>query len=124
MSIEREDGPTKHYRYVCDRCGKQSKRGVEDLPDVPNWKTVENDPDDPNCHDEYSHYCPKCAGAEPQEAKEIITKNGSKFDVSDHESVYRPVIRKDAHTLVIDMKEAGRLVITSNTAIKVVHEEA
>lgn len=134
MSTDREDGPTKHYRYVCDGkgCKKRSKRGVDEPPDLPKgW--VEYNPDEDNCppgwkeEDGYdpTHFCPKCAGTVVDNTpKEILTKTGEKFDVSDHDSVYRPVIRQDAHTLVIDMKEAGKLVIKSNTSIKVEMHDA
>lgn len=120
MSIEREDGPIKHYRMVCDSCGKQTKRFADGYELLPGWREEEGDED--SDYDE-KHYCPKCSSATVPNVTEIIPNIGDSFDVSDHELVYRPLKRQDAQTLTLDMKEAGKLIITSKTPIKVEQHE-
>jgi hypothetical protein len=115
--IDREDGPIKHYRMVCDLCGKKTKRFVGDFSfkyDAPKgWKEFEDDYD-------YVHHCPKCAlDAKQEGVKEIVPNVDDSADISDHESVCRPLIRKSVNALVIDLSEGCQWVITSDTPIKV-----
>jgi hypothetical protein len=122
MSTDREDGPVKHYRYVCDGCGKKSKRGIEDLPDLPKgWKEVGEDDWNGGIH-----HCSKCA-KNPlalSGPKEVVPKVGDSLDISDHEAVSRPLTRKAVNMLVINLQEEGKLVITSDSPIKIEqHEE-
>ena len=123
MSTEREDGPVKHYRMKCDTCGKQTKRFAyefefeDDAP--PGWKEIDWQGDGWDCR----HQCPKCASNTSTGTKEIVPNIGDGFDISDHEAVYRPLIRKANNTLVIDLQDGCRLVITSNATIKVEQTE-
>jgi ribosomal protein S27AE len=122
MSIDREDGPVKHYRMKCDSCGKQTKRFAYEFyfeNDAPaGWKELDGDNWD------RKHHCPKCASSTIDNAKkEIIPNVGDGFEMSDHESVSRPLIRKDANTLIVDLQDSCKLVITSNAAIKVEQKE-
>lgn len=116
MSTEREDGPIKHYRYVCDKCGKQSKRGVDEPPylkDCPGWVEMEDE------EENYTHYCPKCSNAKVEKVREVVPNLGDSLDVSDHAKVYRPLLRLEKNKLVIDLQDGQKLIFTSNTAIKV-----
>lgn len=124
MSIEREDGPVKHYRMKCDSCGKQTKRFADgfdfEYDSPPGWTEDDWQGDGWNCR----HYCPKCSGnMDTAGIKEIIPNIGDSFDISDHEAVYRPLMRKNGHTLVIDCQDGCQLVITSKSKIKVEQTE-
>ncbi len=72
--MEREDGPTKHYRMICDLCGKRTKRCIEgfDFEEYiakgwikiyhERWEKIEDGEDEEdwwNC----KHHCPKCASS-------------------------------------------------------------
>jgi len=117
--IEREDGPVKHYRMVCNLCRKQTKRHAYEFNfkhDAPaGWKELS----DGYSGGEGVHHCPQCANSVQEEVKEIVPKVGNSFDVSDHDAVYRPLIRRAGNVLEIDLQDGCKLVITSNTFIKV-----
>ena len=118
--IEREDGPVKHYRMKCDKCDKQTKRFAYEFnfeTDAPiGWKEIE----DESGMGDHIHYCPKCVSTTHENVKkEIVSKIGDSFDLSDHDAVYRPLIRKAVNTLVVDLQDGCKLVITSDMAIKV-----
>lgn len=73
--IEREDGPIKHYRMVCDLCGKRTKRFAYNFKFEYNalagWKEVEGK--DYKRTFKYSHHCPKCSLNVVENVKEVIT---------------------------------------------------
>lgn len=119
--IDREDGPIKHYRMKCDSCGKQTKRfayGFDFENDAPpGWKQIGEEWD-------VEHRCPKCASSTIENVKEIVPNFNDNFDISDHDAVYRPLTRKATNELVIDLQDGRKLVITSDSAIRVEqHEE-
>jgi len=120
MSLEREDGPIKHYRMKCDKCGKETKRFAYESPKVGSkhwpigWAKV--------AEDDWKggvHHCPNCSGQAPQGAKVIVPKVGDGFQISDHEEVDRPLTRKAGNCLVINCQDGCKLHITSETDIKV-----
>lgn len=118
--IEREDGPVKHYRMKCDKCGKQTKRFAYEFyfehDSPPGWKEIDSKGDGWDC----KHHCPKCVSGIHENIKEEIVPNiGDCFDISDHDAVCRPLTRKAVNTLVIDLQDGCKLVITSDTLIKV-----
>lgn len=127
--IEREDGPVKHYRMKCNKCSKQTKRHAYEFyfeRDAPvGWKEV----NDGYSGGEGVHYCPECVASilgieyKNSKKKEVIAKIGKSISLSDHDAVSRFLVRKSEHKLVIDLEEEGKLIITSNTAIKVEQEE-
>lgn len=121
--IDREDGPVKHYRMKCDTCGKQTKRFAYEF-DFENDAPVGWREDEEAAPWECKHYCPKCSKSVIKQAKlEIIPNPDNSFNMSDHDSVFIPLIRKDANTLIIDLQEVGKLVITSKAAIRVEQED-
>jgi len=116
MTIQREDGPVKHYRMKCDKCGKQTKRFAYDFEnDAPKgWQEDDWQKDGWDC----KHYCPKCTSNNDQNnTNEIIPNNNDSFDLSDHERVHRPIVRKDDNTLVIDCQDGRYITISANTKI-------
>jgi hypothetical protein len=124
--IDREDGPVKHYRIVCNTCKKQTKRFAYEPPyfgdkEWPTgWKEVKDDGWYGN-----KHYCPKCASnTVDKTVKEIVPNIGDGDDISDHDAAHRPLIREAVNKLVIDLQDGCKWVITSDTPIKVEqHEE-
>lgn len=114
--LDREDGPTKHYRYTCDGkgCKAETKRGIEeppdlDDPDLAGWTSNE---------DTDQHFCPKCSGNPPPQAREIVQTAGKGLDLSDHESVSVVLKREATDRLVIDIGNGSTVVITADTPIK------
>ena len=118
--IDREDGPIKHYRMVCDSCGKKTKRFAYEFnfesDSPPGWREF-GDEGDPR------HQCPKCAGTAKPLVKEITPNVGEAADVSDHEEVYLPLTRRAANELVIDLGNGRTWTITSDSPIKVEQTE-
>ncbi len=122
MSCEREDGPVKHYRLVCDTCKKQTKRFSWEPPYVGSkrwpagWREIDWEKAD--LHGP-RHECPTCGHAEVEKVKEIIPNDGNGFEMSDHEAVSCCLVRKEGNKLIVDLQEEGKLIITSNTRIVV-----
>lgn len=117
--IDREDGPIKHYRLVCNKCKKQTKRYSYGLTftakEFPGW-TTNGDEDEPE------HYCPTCSGnPEPPKVQEIVTEAGSKggMELSDHEEASVFLRREADGKLTIGIYGKQVIVITADTPIKV-----
>ena len=124
MSIEREDGPVKHYRMICDSCGKQTKRFAYEFDFKYNapvgWIEVDWEG---RLMNGYKHQCPKCSSNPVKYTEEIIPNIGDGFNISDHDEVNRPLVRKSGNMLVIDCQDGFKLIITSDTKIKVEQTE-
>lgn len=121
--LEREDGPTKHYRYLCDGkgCKAKTKRGIEqppdlDDPDLAGWTEVEES----ETVRDTQHFCPKCSGnAGPPKVTEIIKKDGTGVQLSDHCDASVFLKREGDSRLSIAIGNGVVIVVTADTPVKV-----
>ena len=119
--LEKEDGPIKHYRLICNICKKKTKRYAYELhfseKEFPGWKQVVSK----ERYGEYDHFCPKCSGnPEPDKITTIIPNNE---DTVDHEDAGVHLERISTNEIKISIIPGVEITFISDTPIRVEQED-